>query len=158
MALNLQSHVWTKDSKTGQAVIGKVNHCADLAKMGEPRIFLQSGKAYYGDGTEIQTSELPPWVFEEIARMSPTTRRNIGWMEQTNAASSSPSAQDMQIEETHSAAEPEVQAPVGVPVMNPRDMKFFGLRAWAKREHGIEGASRDEILDQLVRAGIIGVE
>lgn len=157
MGLNLQSHQWTKDKRTGQMVVEKVNHYADLAAMNGPRIILQAGKAYQPDGTVIPLENLPTWVYEQLELMPPQLLKDIEWTDQTAPAKriKVSSSAENKPEDLNPPPSPETE---DAKETDPLAMKFFALKAWAKREHGIEGATREDILARLADAGAITLD
>lgn len=49
-----------------------------LAKGQDPPVFVQGGKFFCEGGPELKKGELPPWLEEELAKLSEATRRDVG--------------------------------------------------------------------------------
>jgi len=146
MGLKLKTTEWVKDSRSGQLVVGKLHPTSILGMQGQSDVHLQGGRMYYADGTEI--TEPPQWVKDQMLLLGPARLRQLGWMEAEKSESSSPSL-ELVTEESEASTGPET---------NPYKMRWYALKAWAKREHGVEGKDREEILHLLQLAGAIEPE
>ena len=145
MGLELKPTKWVKDSRTGQLVVAKEHPTVILSMQGQSSVHLQGGKVYFPNGTEV--TEIPQWVQEQMALLGPAHLRRLGWTDQEKNGSNSPS---LEIEETSDLPPPTET--------NPYRMRWYALKAWAKREHGVEGSNREEILHLLQLAGAIEPE
>ena len=146
MGLELKPTKWVKDSRTGQLVVAKEIPTVILSMQGQSNVHLQGGRVYLANGTELP--DPPQWVKEQMELLGPAHLRRLGWTEAGKSESNSPSL-DIEISES----EPPQPA-----VTDPYKMHWRTLQAWAKREHGIEGQNRDEILHLLQLAGAIEPE
>lgn len=141
MGLNLRAHEYTADPKTGILHVSKVNHCINLGQQGQPNVYLQEGQAYYANGQIV--SPLPEWVVAQLKILDKAALKRVGWTvpgEETPAST---------------VVAPDPIAELMPEIEDPLKMKYFALKAWAKKEHEIDGASREEILAQLVARGVI---
>jgi hypothetical protein len=79
MTFSLRTHV-PKRGKTGEAVIARVSPYVRLRKADEATIFIQGGSFYYDKegGEAIKVIDLPEWVGDELAKMTPQARREVG--------------------------------------------------------------------------------
>jgi hypothetical protein len=83
--LNLKVHEYNRIRDGSRAILTKVNPYICLSKAnpegGSTRVFIQGGKFYHEGGKEYRTSELPSWLNEEIAKLTPQARKEIGLVE-----------------------------------------------------------------------------
>ena len=138
----MQTHQYRAD-KNGQLHIEKESHYIRFSAQNQSPVYLQKGRAYYEDGVEV--SPLPDWVLEQLPRCNPGMLTLVGWTAAGQSLASKSSSPDLTVENETPAASTD----------DPREMKFFALKAWAKREHEIVGATRDEIIEALEAKGVI---
>lgn len=75
--LDLQVHKYEKVPGTQTTRLAKVTPYLRITRDGHPPLYLQGGKAFGEGGAEIET--LPIWFDEELAKVSPKAREEIGW-------------------------------------------------------------------------------
>lgn len=75
--LNLKPHV-AKPNGMGQMVLIRSQPYARLKVGEDPPVFIQGGKYYGEGGPMLEDDELPPWLDDEIARMRPGARQEVG--------------------------------------------------------------------------------
>ena len=166
MGLNLQSHEWKRDQKTGQTVIDRENPYIRLAMKDQAPIYLQNGEAYYEDGVAVPI--LPEWARDQIAKCNPVLMKRIGWT--PDMATAKPSSASNSILPTPASLPTPIDlsldpAPLTIAQANtppelpqpvdPRSLKWFALKAWARREHGVDGDNREVVLEQLAAKGVL---
>lgn len=160
MGLKTQSHEWTKDTRTGQLVITKENHYIRMSAKDQGAIYLQAGRAYYEDGEEV--SDLPEWVTIQFKTLNPALLKRVGWEQGLSlpiptldsSAPNSPSATQVEQASDQTAVDRILDGGI-VGAGDPLAMKYFALKAWAKRTHDVSGDSREAIIDQLIAKGVI---
>lgn len=139
---SMQTHQYRAD-KNGHLHIEKENHYIRFSAQNQAPVYLQGGRAYYEDGSTI--SSLPAWVVEQLPHCNPRQLALVGWTAEGKTLASKSATPDLTVESETPASSTD----------DPREMKFFALRAWAKREHEIVGATREEIIEALEAKGVI---
>lgn len=74
--LSLKTHEYKM--RRGTPYLTKVNPYVRLFKDPGPEIFIQGGAFFSAGGPELKKSELPEWVAEEMAKLSPEVRAEVG--------------------------------------------------------------------------------
>ena len=77
MALDLRTHIDERIPNTQEVRRVKVNPYLRLCQKGSPPVYVQGGKVYAEGGPEVET--LPAWFAEEMAKVSPQVRAEVGW-------------------------------------------------------------------------------
>lgn len=78
MTFSLQTHI-EKASKGGDSVIVRSQPYARLNRQDESPIYIQNGCFYFAGGEgPIKLSDLPDWAGDELAKMTPEARREVG--------------------------------------------------------------------------------
>lgn len=79
MALSLKPHEYRRDSN-GNAILTKLNPYIRIRQLGgdEPPIFIQGGQFMYEDSTVIPKDKLPSWAVEELAKLTPKAKKEVG--------------------------------------------------------------------------------
>jgi hypothetical protein len=79
--LSLKVHTFAKATDGGHEVLSQISPYAVLSRQtegGSIRVFIQGGAFYHEGGPAYKESELPPWLHEEIAKMTPKARAEVG--------------------------------------------------------------------------------
>jgi hypothetical protein len=74
MAFSLKTHVPKRNDPEGK--IGRYTPYVRINSSEGPPLFIQGGK-FYSEGGEM-VKDLPDWVDDEVAKMSPTAKRECG--------------------------------------------------------------------------------
>ena len=75
--LSLQVHHYEKAPGSQQSRLVRQTPYVRITRDGHPPIYLQGGRVFGEGGPEIET--LPAWFGEEVARLSPKVREEVGW-------------------------------------------------------------------------------
>ena len=81
LSLNLKVHEYKRINDGSRATLERVNPYILLTKatdVGSTRVFIQGGAFFHEKGEEYTKEELPPWLNEEIAKMSVAARKEVG--------------------------------------------------------------------------------
>ena len=80
MTLSLKPHEYRRDPNSGVAVLTKLNPYIRIRSIGgdEPPIFIQGGQFMYEDSTVIPKDKLPAWAVEELAKITPKAKKEVG--------------------------------------------------------------------------------
>lgn len=84
MTLNLgKIHEFTKSNDGGPLVLSRLDPVVRLSKREKDSedttyVFIQHGEFYTEDTKVIPKDSLPPWLDQEIARMTPAARAECG--------------------------------------------------------------------------------
>lgn len=138
----MQTHQYRAD-KNGQMHIERENHYIRFNAQGQSPVYLQNGRAYWEDGEALK--ELPEWILQQLPHCNQRLLAQVGWTAEGKSITSKSATPDLTVENETPASSTD----------DPREMKFFALKAWAKREHEIVGATREEIIEALEAKGII---
>ena len=78
--LSLKPHEYRKQPDSSSAVLTRLNPYIRLRQLGgdEPPIFIQGGLFFYEGGQEIPKAKLPAWVLEELKKLTPKARKEVG--------------------------------------------------------------------------------
>jgi hypothetical protein len=80
--LNLNVHEFSKPADGSRPTLTRVTPYICLSRGlpegGSTRVFIQGGAFYHEGGKEYKRHELPPWLNEELARLTPTALREVG--------------------------------------------------------------------------------
>jgi len=74
MAFSLKTHIPKRGDAEGK--IARYQPYVRINHVDGPPLFIQGGK-YYSEGGEL-IKDLPDWVDDEVAKMSPTAKRECG--------------------------------------------------------------------------------
>jgi hypothetical protein len=75
MALNLSSHVIKKSG--GGSSLSQVDPYVRLSN-GTIALFVQNGAVYSEDGQMLEDGDLPDWLNEELAKLTPEAQEAVG--------------------------------------------------------------------------------
>lgn len=81
MAFTLKPHEYRRNPDTGVASLTRLNPYVRLRRMDVPDaypVYVQGGAFYSEDGKEIAKTDLPKWLPEELAKLSPKARKEVG--------------------------------------------------------------------------------
>lgn len=80
MGLTLKPHAYRRQPDTNLAVLTQLTPYArfKLLNSDEPPIYCQGGAFYYEGGEEIPKAKLPPWCLEEVKKLTPKARKEVG--------------------------------------------------------------------------------
>lgn len=82
MPLNLRVHEYKRVNDGSRAILTRLNPyialCHGSPEGGSTRVFIQGGCFFHEGGDEYKKSELPPWLDVEIAKISPSIRKEVG--------------------------------------------------------------------------------
>lgn len=79
--LDLKPHKY--EMRKGEPVLARITPYCRLAKRVEQgvveEVFIQGGKFFSGENSpEIKKADLPDWFAEEVAKLNPEVRREVG--------------------------------------------------------------------------------
>jgi hypothetical protein len=81
MGLSLKPHEYRRSKDNpGLATLTKLNPYIRLKTLGgdDPPIYIQRGVFMYEDGEEIPRAKLPPWAVEEVKKLTPKAKKEVG--------------------------------------------------------------------------------
>jgi hypothetical protein len=74
-------HEYSRINDGSRATLTRVNPYIVMSRgngEGSVRVFIQGGQFYHEKGEEFSKDALPPWVNDEIAKMTPAARKEAG--------------------------------------------------------------------------------
>lgn len=77
MTFSLKTHL-KKTSKSGDTVLVRQQPYARLNCGEGPPVFVQHGQPYAEGGEHLTEGKLPDWYWDELAKMTPEARREVG--------------------------------------------------------------------------------
>ena len=77
MPLSLTVHHYEKIPGQQQSRLARVTPYVRIARENQPPIFVQGGQVYSEGGQTL--TQLPSWFDEEMAKLTPTVREEVGW-------------------------------------------------------------------------------
>jgi len=77
MTLSLQTHI-VKKNDNGEPVVVRSSPYIRLNAEGESPIYIQNGGFYFAGGQSVKFADLPDWAGDEIAKMTPEAKREVG--------------------------------------------------------------------------------
>lgn len=79
MPLSLKPHIYKRQPNTDRAILVGLNPYCRLSKEGEFPVFIQGGGFYDASGNVVDP--VPDWVQEELNKMTPEARKEVGLAE-----------------------------------------------------------------------------
>lgn len=76
MSLNLKPHTYRRQPDTDRAILTELNPYVRLSQEGEAPVFVQGGSFYDASGKAVDP--VPQWVKDNIAKMTPGARKEVG--------------------------------------------------------------------------------
>lgn len=77
MPLSLKVHWFEKIPGQQQTRLARVTPYARITREGHPPIYVQAGGVFSEGGKPLE--QLPGWFDEEMARLTPKVREEVGW-------------------------------------------------------------------------------
>lgn len=80
MSFTLRPHEYRRQPNTDKAILTGLHAYVRFAKEGDdnPPVFVQSGEFWDVSGNRLDPDKLPEWVHEEVKKLTPRTRKEIG--------------------------------------------------------------------------------
>ena len=77
MSLNYRVHEYAMNKETGKTIVHRSTPYVRVMGKEGPPIYLQTGKAYYADGSDVE--EFPYWFSSEFDKLSKDSMKECGW-------------------------------------------------------------------------------
>lgn len=76
MPFDIRTHII--QNRGGRQVLTSVNPNVRLKHGDDPPVFIQGGRFYSEDGAEYDEATIPGWVEEEVRKLTPQVRKEVG--------------------------------------------------------------------------------